>query len=273
MIRRLLPTVARPLLAALALLGLSGTGADAAKNLLANSSFELGIDHRYAMGRWYMNGLPSFSLDDSMKVHGAVSLRAAWIWLVSLCLIGLIVLVQLNPFAAGIALASLALVAAYPFMKRITWWPQAWLGLVFSWGALVGWTELRTDRIEVLAALYIGSIFWVIGYDTIYALQDREDDALVGIRSSARALGGNVRAGVAASYALAMVCWLLAFWLLRGDWVALLALAPMGMHLAWQVLTLQPDDGGNALHRFRSNRFAGLLMALACWVAGNAGLN
>ena len=202
---------------------------------------------------------------------GAVSKRNAWTWLVILCLIGLAVLLQLRWQAQLVALASLAPVAAYPFMKRITWWPQAWLGLVFSWGALVGWTELRTDRIDVLAALYLGSVFWVIGYDTIYALQDREDDALVGIRSSARALGGKVRSGVAGFYALAMGCWLLAFWLLRLDWLALLALLPMGLHLAWQVLTLNPEDGGNALDRFRSNRFAGLLMLLACWVAGNAG--
>lgn len=203
---------------------------------------------------------------------GAVSRRAAWAWLGVLCLIGLVVLLQLRWQAQLVALASVLPVAAYPFMKRITWWPQAWLGMVFSWGALVGWTELRTDRIAVLAALYLGSIFWVIGYDTIYALQDREDDALVGIRSSARALGKNVRSGVATFYALAMGCWLLAFWLLRLDTLALFALLPMGLHLGWQVLTLQPDNGDNALHRFRSNRMAGLLMVLACWVAGNAGL-
>jgi len=204
---------------------------------------------------------------------GAVSKRAAWVWLGVLCLIGLVVLLQLRWQAQLVALASVLPVAAYPFMKRITWWPQAWLGMVFSWGALVGWTELRTDRIAVLAALYLGSIFWVIGYDTIYALQDREDDALVGIRSSARALGKNVRSGVAMFYALAMGCWLLAFWLLRLDTLALLALLPMGLHLGWQVLTLQPDNGDNALYRFRSNRMAGLLMVLACWVAGNAGHN
>lgn len=203
---------------------------------------------------------------------GAVSKRAAWVWLIALCLIGLVVLLQLRWQAQLVALASLAPVAAYPFMKRITWWPQAWLGIVFSWGALVGWTQLRTDRIEVLAALYLGSIFWVIGYDTIYALQDREDDALVGIRSSALALGNNVRGGVAIVYALAAGCWMAAFWLLRLDMLALLALLPVVLHLAWQVLTLKADDGDNALNRFRSNRFAGLLMLLACWVAGNAGL-
>ncbi len=197
---------------------------------------------------------------------GAVSKRAAWAWLGVLSLVGLIVLLQLRWQAQLVALASLAPVAAYPFMKRITWWPQAWLGLVFSWGALVGWTELRGDGLLVLAALYAGSILWVIGYDTIYALQDREDDALVGIRSSALRLGGKVRGGVAGFYAGALACWTLAFWLLRADWVALLALLPMVAHLGWQVVTLDPANGDNALTRFRANRTAGLLMALACWV-------
>ena len=201
---------------------------------------------------------------------GAVSKRAAWVWLLTLCLIGLVVLLQLRWEAQAVALASLAPVAAYPFMKRITWWPQAWLGLVFSWGALVGWTALRSDHLEALAALYAGSICWVVGYDTIYALQDREDDALVGIRSSALRLGAQVQGGVAAFYGLAVAFWGLAFWLLRGDWLALVALLPVALHLAWQVLTLAVHDPDNPLARFRSNRFAGLLMALACWVVGNA---
>ncbi|GGC24979.1 4-hydroxybenzoate octaprenyltransferase [Novosphingobium marinum] len=202
---------------------------------------------------------------------GAVSRRQAWVWLVALSLVGLVVLLQLRWQAQLVALASLAAVAAYPFMKRITWWPQAWLGLVFSWGLLVGWTEVRLADWDALAALYTGCVFWVIGYDTIYALQDREDDALVGIRSSALRLGGRVRAGVALFYLGAVVLWALSFWLLRPDWVALLALAPVALHLFWQVATLDQDDPDNPLARFRSNRFAGLLMALACWVVGNAG--
>ena len=201
---------------------------------------------------------------------GAVSKRAAWIWLAALCLIGLVVLLQLRPVAQLVALASLALVAAYPFMKRITGFPQAWLGLVFTWGAPVGWIALRSDQLGVMAALYAGAIAWCIGYDTIYACQDREDDALVGIGSSALTLGRHVRAGVAAFYGAAVLCWALAVWLLRPDWVALLALAPVAAHLGWQALTLRPDDADNALARFRSNRTAGLLLALACWVVGNA---
>ena len=203
---------------------------------------------------------------------GAVSKRAAWAWLLALCLIGLAVLLHLRWQAQLVALASVLPVAAYPFMKRITWWPQVWLGLVFSWGALVGWAQLRGDHLEVLAALYAGSICWVVGYDTIYALQDREDDALVGIRSSALRMGAKVRAGVAAFYGAAMALWALAFWLLRPDWLALLALLPLACHLLWQLLTLEPGDADNALARFRANRSAGLLMALACWVAGNAGV-
>ncbi len=201
---------------------------------------------------------------------GAVSPRAAWVWLILLCLIGLVVLLQLRWQAQLMALASLAPVAAYPFMKRITWWPQAWLGLVFSWGAPVGWIALRMDGRDVLAALYAGTICWVIGYDTIYALQDREDDALIGIRSSALRMGAHVQGGVAGFYGMALAFWGLAFWLLRADWVALLALLPIAAHLAWQALTLDENDSANPLARFRSNRFTGLLMALACWVAGNA---
>ena len=207
---------------------------------------------------------------DRPLASGRVSRRAAWLWLLALCAIGLIVLLQLRWQAQAVALGSLALVAAYPFMKRITWWPQAWLGIVFSWGALVGWVEIRADNLAVLGALYAGSIAWVIGYDTIYALQDREDDALVGIRSSALRLGGRVRAGVAGFYATALALWALAFWWLRPDWLALAALLPAAGHLCWQVLTLDPENGDSALARFRANRFAGLLMAMACWVVGNA---
>jgi 4-hydroxybenzoate polyprenyltransferase len=202
---------------------------------------------------------------------GRVSKRAAWVWLLVLCAIGLVVLFQLRLEAQIVALASLALVAAYPFMKRITWWPQLWLGLVFTWGAMVGWTEFRLDRLDVLAALYGGSILWCIGYDTIYALQDREDDALVGIRSSALRLGKHVKLGVLGFYAGALALWGLAFMLLREDWVALLALLPAAIHLLWQVATLDTSDGANALERFRSNAMAGALVAAACFVVGNAG--
>ena len=128
---------------------------------------------------------------------GAVSVKVAWCWLLVLCLVGLVVLLQLRWEAQLVALGSLGLIAAYPFMKRITWWPQAWLGLVFSWGVPVGWIAITGTADVAMLWLYAGTIFWVVGYDTIYAMQDREDDALVGIRSSALRLGGNVRVGVA----------------------------------------------------------------------------
>jgi 4-hydroxybenzoate polyprenyltransferase len=201
---------------------------------------------------------------------GAVSLKAAWVWLLLLCVFGLIVLLQLRLQAQIAALASLALVAAYPFMKRITWWPQAWLGLVFSWGAIVGWIAVTGTVDLPMLLLYGGTIFWVIGYDTIYALQDREDDALIGIRSSALRLGRNVRAGLSLFYGLAVVLWATAIWGVRSDALALAALLPVSVHLIWQVLTLKTDAPKDPLTKFRSNRLTGLLMALACFVVGTA---
>ncbi|HSI16942.1 MAG TPA: 4-hydroxybenzoate octaprenyltransferase [Sphingomonas sp.] len=199
---------------------------------------------------------------------GAVSLGAAWAWLVTLCLVGLVVLLQLNVHAKVVALISLVPVAAYPFMKRITWWPQAWLGIVFSWAALVGWAEVTGNLSVAGLLLYAGSICWVIGYDTIYALQDREDDALVGVRSSALRMGTHVREGVAAFYALALALWAGAIWQIRPDWLALVALLPMALHLGSQAVRIDAADGDKALRLFRSNRFAGLLMFLACVVVG-----
>jgi 4-hydroxybenzoate polyprenyltransferase len=201
---------------------------------------------------------------------GAVSLTAAWVWLVLLCLIGLVVLLQLHLYAAVVAVLSLAPVAAYPFMKRITWWPQAWLGIVFSWAALVGWSDIAGALTAPGLLLYAGSIAWVIGYDTIYALQDREDDALIGVRSSALRMGSKVRPGVGAFYAVALAFWADAIWLVRPDMLALVALIPVALHFVWQVVTLDPADGTGALDRFRSNRFAGFLMFCACFVVGTA---
>jgi 4-hydroxybenzoate polyprenyltransferase len=201
---------------------------------------------------------------------GAVSLGAAWGWLVALCLVGLVVLLQLNIHASIVALVSLVPVAAYPFMKRITWWPQAWLGIVFSWAALVGWAEVTGNLSVAGLLLYAGSICWVIGYDTIYALQDVEDDALVGVRSSARRMGARVREGVGVFYTLALALWAVAIWSVRPDWLALVALLPMAFHLGSQVVRIDAADGDKALRLFRSNRFAGLLMFLACVVVGTS---
>ena len=199
---------------------------------------------------------------------GRVGVESAWLLIVGLCLIGLLVLLQLNWTAAIVALASVAPVAAYPFMKRITWWPQAWLGLVFSWGALVGWPAVTGSLGWPPVLLWFGSIAWVVGYDTLYAIQDIEDDALVGVRSSARRLGANAALGVGILYAVAVALWAAAIWSVRPDWLALVALAPAALHLANQALRADPGDGSLALRLFRSNRSCGLLVFLAMLVVG-----
>jgi 4-hydroxybenzoate polyprenyltransferase len=200
---------------------------------------------------------------------GRVSLKSAWVLIGLLCLIGLVVLLQVNPTAAIVALMSIAPVAAYPFMKRITWWPQAWLGIVFSWGALVGWPAVTGSlSLTTTFLLWFGSIAWVVGYDTLYAIQDMEDDALVGVKSSARRLGDKAPLGVAMSYSIALLLWGAAIWTVRPDWLALLALLPAALHLANQALRADPADGELALKLFRSNRSCGLLVCLAMLVVG-----
>ena len=237
-----------------------------------------------ALGAWAMrsagcvyNDIVDRDLDRKVErtrlrplASGRVSLKGAWALLVAMSLLGLVVLLQLQRTAQIVALLSLALVAAYPFMKRITWWPQAWLGLVFSWAALVGWPAVD-GRMDLAAfLLWGGAVFWVIGYDTIYALQDKEDDALVGVKSSALALGRHARVGITICYAVALAFWVAAIREVRLEWYAPLALLPMAIHLLWQAATLRVDDGADALARFRSNRFAGLLMFAACYVVGTA---
>ena len=171
---------------------------------------------------------------DRPVASGAISVKAALAFAIGLSLIGLVVVLQLRPVAQLIAVASLALVAGYPFMKRITWWPQAWLGLTFNWGALVGYAAVTTPDAAMLL-LYAGGVAWTLGYDTIYALQDIEDDAMAGIKSSARALGPRARAGVAGFYIAALALWAAALWLRRPDPLALLALLPLALHFFWQM--------------------------------------
>jgi 4-hydroxybenzoate polyprenyltransferase len=199
---------------------------------------------------------------------GRVALRSASILTAILCLIGLVVLLQLKWAAALIAVASLVPVAAYPFMKRITWWPQAWLGLVFSWGALVGWPAVTGRFALAPLLLWFGSIAWVIGYDTLYAIQDKEDDALVGVKSSARRLGDKAALGIGIFYAWAILLWGAAVWQVRPDWIAIASLAPAALHLGSQVSRADPADGELALKLFRSNRTCGLLVFLAMLVVG-----
>jgi 4-hydroxybenzoate polyprenyltransferase len=208
---------------------------------------------------------------DRPLASGAIRLPRAWAFLIALCLIGLCVMVALDWPARIAAVASLGPVAAYPFMKRITWWPQAWLGIVFSWAALVGWPAVTGGFEAAGLLLYAGCIAWVIGYDTIYALQDIEDDALAGVKSSARAMGRHVKPGVAIFYLIALILWGAALWTRRPDPLVFAALLPVAIHFGWQVWTLDPADAAGALRRFRSNRDCGLLMFLAALAIGTAG--
>jgi 4-hydroxybenzoate polyprenyltransferase len=191
---------------------------------------------------------------------GQVTVLAAAVYLVLQALVGLAVLLQFNRFTVGVGFTSLAIVAVYPFMKRITFWPQIVLGLAFSWGALMGWPAAfgRLDPPTYL--LYAGAICWVIGYDTIYAHQDREDDALIGIKSTARLFGERTKPVLALFYVLAVVLLALAGWSAGGGLVFALALAVFALHLAWQIRRLDINDPVNCLAVFKSNRDAGLIL-------------
>lgn len=181
-------------------------------------------------------------------------------------LIGLVVLLQFNAYTVWLGVASLGLVVIYPFMKRITWWPQLFLGLAFSWGALMGWSSEFGVLFSPPFWLYLGSIFWVIGYDTIYALQDVEDDALIGVKSTARLFGRHARAAIAFFYLLAFSFWMWAAWSASAGKLFWLASLPTALVLAWQVATLDPKDAHNCLVRFRANHWVGLALTLALWI-------
>ncbi|MEJ2433667.1 MAG: 4-hydroxybenzoate octaprenyltransferase [Pseudolabrys sp.] len=181
-------------------------------------------------------------------------------------LLGLAVLLQFNRFTVLCGFASLLVVVIYPFMKRVTYWPQIFLGLAFSWGALMGWPAAfgRLDWPALM--LYAGAISWVIGYDTIYAHQDREDDLLVGIKSTAILFRENTRPMLAAFYAGAVALIGVAGFMAGGGWVFLVGLAAFAAHLAWQVMRLDIDDSVHCLKLFKSNRDAGLILFAAMLV-------
>jgi 4-hydroxybenzoate polyprenyltransferase len=194
---------------------------------------------------------------------GQVSARAALVFLVLQALVGLLVLVQFNRFAILVGVSSLAVVAIYPFMKRVTYWPQIFLGLAFSWGALMGWAGAR-GALELPAyLLYAGSIAWVIHYDTIYAHQDREDDALIGVRSTARLFGARSRPFLAGCYAATIACIAAGGWLAGlSAWFFVALLLPAAL-LARQVIALDINDPALCLKLFKANREVGLAVGLA----------
>ena len=191
---------------------------------------------------------------------GQVSVAQAAAFLVAQSLVGLAVLLQFNGFAIMTGIASLVIVAVYPFMKRITWWPQIVLGLAFSWGALMGFA-VTFGQIDLTAlALYAGSIAWVIGYDTIYAHQDAEDDALIGIKSTARLFGDRTYQALIVFYGLAIILIGVALALAGVLWPAWIGLAAFATHLGWQIARLDVGVPALCLRVFKSNRDAGLLL-------------
>jgi len=191
---------------------------------------------------------------------GRMGVSAASATMVALSLVGLAVLLTFNRFTISLGMASLIVVAVYPLMKRVTSWPQAVLGLAFSWGALVGWSATFGGLSLPAVLLYVSAFAWTIGYDTIYAMQDARDDAIVGIRSTARLFGANARLGVGLFYAAAAALALFAILLVGGGPIALLGWAAYAAHLGWQVAQTKDANAATALKLFRSNRDAGLLL-------------
>lgn len=191
---------------------------------------------------------------------GQIKVKDAWALLIALSLAGLAILLQFNALTVKLGLCSLALVAVYPFMKRVTWWPQAWLGLTFNWGALVGYSSVTGEISWSALLLYASGVAWTLGYDTIYAHQDKEDDALIGVKSSARRLGPNTRPALIGFYGAAVVFAMLSY-VVGGGPLAGLALFPLAAaHFLWQVRATKIDNPESCLTIFRSNRGAGLLV-------------
>ncbi|MGA9847385.1 MAG: 4-hydroxybenzoate octaprenyltransferase [Roseiarcus sp.] len=202
---------------------------------------------------------------------GRVGVRAAALFLVAQSLVGLAVLVNFNRFSIWLGVASLGIVAVYPLMKRVTSWPQAVLGLAFSWGALIGWSATFASLALAPGLLYLSAFAWTIGYDTIYAMQDARDDAIVGIRSTARLFGENTRLGVGLFYAAAALLALMAILLVGGGPIALIGWLAYAGHLAWQVSQVEGAGAATALRLFRSNRDAGFLLFAGLALQGWAG--
>ncbi len=201
---------------------------------------------------------------------GRISVRAAAAFLVAQALVGLVVLLCFNRFSIWLGVASLGIVAVYPLMKRVTSWPQAALGLAFSWGALMGWSATFASLATAPILLYFSAFAWTIGYDTIYALQDARDDAIVGIRSTARLFGARARLGVGLFYAASAALAFVAIELAGGGAIALIGWLAFSAHLAWQAARVDGADAATALRLFRSNRDAGFILfagiALQAWL-------
>jgi len=206
---------------------------------------------------------------------GQIGVRQAWAFVAACCLASLAILLTFPPLAVALGAGSLLLVAAYPFMKRITWWPQAWLGLTFNWGVLLGFAAATGTLAWPAALLYASGVFWTLGYDTIYAVQDLEDDALAGVKSSARRLGAAAPKAVLAFYTVALFLALACAWTAGLGPLFLPPAALYGLHLSRQAGRLDVADPRGALALFKSNTLAGLLLLTAIIAGmwrGTAGL-
>ncbi|WP_425410253.1 4-hydroxybenzoate octaprenyltransferase [Hyphococcus sp.] len=256
----------------LALGNLSGTNAAGAAGLISlwhGVLFAIGAYVMRAAGCTY-NDIVDQDIDAKVErtalrplPAGAVSEKQAWALLIGLCLTGLVVLLQFNRFAIFTGLAALALVAAYPFMKRITYWPQAWLGLTFNWGALVGFAAAAGALAPEAFAIYAAGFFWTLSYDTIYAHMDKDDDILIGVKSAALKLGEKTKPWIAVFVSATILLFALAGALANAGPAFYLGLLPAAGHFFWQWRKLDIHDGHICLSLFKSNRNAGLLLLLA----------
>lgn len=195
--------------------------------------------------------------------NGDVTPKQAFVFLISLLVIGLFILLQFNMLTIALGIVSLIFIGVYPLMKRITWWPQAFLGLTFNFGALMGWSAITGELPWQAWALYVSGVFWTLGYDTLYAMQDRTDDMMIGIKSSARWLTerykGNLQPPLYIFYCAHFLVLLWVMWSMELSWMMIFMIMPFG-HLMWQIKTFNIDDPQNALNRFKSNRDYGLMI-------------
>ena len=231
--------------AALFLIGaIAMRGAGCVVNDLADQDFDASVE------RTRNRPLPS----------GRVSRQQAIIFLSVLLLIGLVVLLQFNRLTIITAIASLVIVAIYPFMKRITYVPQLVLGLAFNWGALVGWTAETNTLAAAPITLYLGGICWTLAYDTIYAHQDKDDDVLIGVKSTALLLGKSTPMWLAIFFTLSLACGVAALWLAHAPLIAHIGVVAAALHAIWQIKSFDDADSTRCLHLFRANRTFGLLI-------------
>ncbi|MBL8590954.1 MAG: 4-hydroxybenzoate octaprenyltransferase [Methylobacteriaceae bacterium] len=251
---------------------LASLAAGQAPNLLHLALFLIGAVAMRGAGSTY-NDIVDRDIDARVErtrgrplPSGRASLFAARAFLVLQALIGLAVLLSFNRFAILVGVASLVIVALYPFAKRVTSWPQAVLGLAFAWGALMGWAVERGALAAPAIWLYAAAVFWTIGYDTVYAVQDRRDDPAAGVRSTARLFGARVREGVSTLYLLTTLCASAALYTAGAGLMSWLGLFAFSLHLMWQSRKLAAVDATTALMLFRSNRDAGLLLFAGLFV-------